>query len=207
MSTEAAPSPGEILAIAPGADRPPRSSPTHSSLVVDSVATAALGATIFVIGLGGDLRRLGGPLGSGDLLQAYATAKPWSDGTPFGNNSLGYPFGMEQRYFPTADVLQNALAGLISAISQNPFVGLNVVYALSFPLAALAALWVFRLVGVRGPIAVFSPSTATLGGWPFRSLPPTPHIIWSRIRFATPGNWRGAGGSRSQWERCSSPSP
>ena len=156
MSTPATSPPGEILPSDAVADGRGPSKPPHSSLVVDSVVTAALGAIVFVIGFGGDLLRLARPLGSGDLLQAYATAKPWSDGTPFGNSSLGYPFGMEQRYFPTADVLQNALSGLISAVSQNPFAGLNIVYALSFPLAALAALWVFHIAGVRGPIAIFT---------------------------------------------------
>ena len=125
-------------------------------MLVESAVTAALGGFVFVIGFGGDLRRLAGPLSSGDLLQAYSRAKLWSDGTPFGNSTLGYPFGMDLRYFPTADILQDSLAGLISAISQNPFLGLNAVYALSFPLAALAALWVFRIVGIHGPIAIFT---------------------------------------------------
>ena len=156
MSTPATSPPGEILSSDAVADGRAPSRPSHSSLVIDSVVTAVLGAIVFVIGFGGDLRRLAGPLGSGDLLQAYATAKLWSDGTPFGNSTLGYPFGVELRYFPTADILQNSLAGLISTMSQNPFAGLNIVYALSFPLAALAALWVFRIVGVRGPIAVFT---------------------------------------------------
>jgi hypothetical protein len=128
----------------------------RSSLVVDSLVTAVLGAVVFVIGFGGDLRRLAGPLGSGDLLPGYAVAKLWSDGTPFGNSTFGYPFGMELRYFPTTNFLQDALVGLISAMSHNPFVGINTVFALSFPITALAALWVFRIVGVRGPIAIFT---------------------------------------------------
>ena len=156
MSAPATSRPRGVLETTPVPDDPGDARTARISLVIDSVVTAALGAIIFVMGFGGDLRRLAGPLGSGDLLQAYATAKLWSDGMPFGDSSLGYPFGMELRYFPTSDALQNTLAGLISAIAQNPFVGLNTVYAFSFPLTALAALWVFRIVGVRGPIAIFS---------------------------------------------------
>lgn len=126
------------------------------SLGVESFLTASLGAMVFVIGFGWDLRRLADPLGTGDMLQPYVTAKLWGDGSPFGNNTLGYPFGMDLRYFPTADVAQNTLAGIIAAISRNPFLGINVVHALSFPLVAVAALWVFRLAGVRGPIAIVS---------------------------------------------------
>jgi hypothetical protein len=155
VSTPATSLPGGILARDPVAGDAGRWKPWRSSLLVESVVTTALGAIVFFIGFGGDLRRLAGPLSGGDLLEAYATAKFWSDGTPFGNNTLGYPFGVELRYFPTADILPNSLAGVISAIFQNPFVGLNLVYALSFPLVALAALWVFRIVRVRGPIAIF----------------------------------------------------
>jgi len=156
MSAPATSPTGEAVANDPAAGGAGRSKQPRRSLVVDSLVTAALGAAVFVIGFGGDLRRLADPIGDGDLLQNYAAAKLWSDGTPFGNNTLGYPFGIEERYYPTTDFLQNALAGLISALSHNPFVGLNAVYALSFPLVALTALWVFRLVGVRLPLAIFT---------------------------------------------------
>lgn len=126
------------------------------SLWVETLATATLGAIIFAIGFGWDLRKLAAPLGAGDMLQPYVTAKLWGDSSPFGNNTFGYPFGMDLRYFPTADVAQNTVAGIISAMSRNPFLGINAVHALSFPVVAIAALWVFRLTGVRGPIAIVS---------------------------------------------------
>lgn len=121
---------------------------------LEALGVAAAGALVFVLGFGGGLGRLSVPLGAGDLLPAYATAKLWSAGTPFGNNSLGYPYGMELRYYPTTDVFQNALAGFIAWISGNPFLGINAMYAASFPLTALAGWWVLRLVRVRGPVGV-----------------------------------------------------
>jgi phosphoglycerol transferase len=156
MSAPATSPPGEAVADDLAAGGAGQSKLPRRSLVVDSLVTAALGAAAFVIGFGVDLRRLADPIGSMDLVQNYAAVKLWSDGTPFGNNTLGYPFGIEQRYYPTTDIFQNALAGLISALSHNPFVGINAVYALSFPLVALAALWVFRMVGVRGPMGIFT---------------------------------------------------
>lgn len=156
MSAPATSPPGEVIGNDPVAGGSGPSKRPRSSLVVDSVVTAALGAIVFVMGFGGDLRRLAVPLGPGDLLPAYAVGKVWSEGAPFGNNAIGYPFGLELRYFATTEYLQDALAGLISAPSHNPFVGINAVYALSFPMTALAALWVFRIVGVRGPIAIFT---------------------------------------------------
>lgn len=156
MSAPATSRPGEVIEndLVAGGSGPSKRPRSH--LLVDSLVTAVLGAIVFVIGFGGDLRRLAVPLDRGDLLPAYAVGKVWSEGAPFGNNAIGYPFGQELRYFATTEYLQDAFAGLISAPSHNPFVGINAVYALSFPLTALAALWVFRIVGVRGPIAIFT---------------------------------------------------
>jgi phosphoglycerol transferase len=126
------------------------------SVLVESAATVVLATIVFVIGFGGDLRRLAGPLGGGDILPAYAVVKLWGEGAPSGNGTLGYPFGIALNYFPTTDFVQNAIAGLVAAVTHNPYTGLNGVFALSFPVTALAALWVFRLLGVRGPIAIFA---------------------------------------------------
>ena len=113
------------------------------------LVTVVVSAGLFLLGFGGGTWRISVPLGGGDFLPAYATAKLWSEGSPFGNTSLGFPFGLEQRYYPTADVLQNLAAGLVGWVSGNPFLGINTVYAASFPLTALAMLWVFRTAGLR----------------------------------------------------------
>ena len=116
--------------------------------------TAALAGLFFVLGLGGGRDRLANPLGGGDQLPAYATARLWGEGSPFGSSVFGYPFGMQLRDYPTADVLQNTAAGLVTWLTDNPFLGINAVFAVSFPVTALAALWVFRVAGLRGPFAV-----------------------------------------------------
>jgi phosphoglycerol transferase len=113
------------------------------------LVTVLASTGLFVLGFGGGTWRMSVPLGGGDFLPAYATARLWSQGSPFGDTSLGFPFGIEQRYYPTADVLQNLAAGLVAWVSGNPFLGINTVYAASFPLTALAALWVFRTAGLR----------------------------------------------------------
>ncbi len=118
------------------------------------VGVAGLASALFVLGFAGGPGRMKAPLGGGDLLPAYATAQLWGGGAPFGSSALGWPFGMELRYYPTADLLQNTFAGLVTWATGNPFFGIHVVYALSFPATALAALWVFRVAGLRGPWAV-----------------------------------------------------
>lgn len=122
--------------------------------LVESVTVVVLAQVLFFLGLGGGLDRLRAPLGRGDMLFSYAIGFLFSRGAPFGNNDLGYPFGLELRYFPTTDHLPNAVAGLVSALTGDPFLGLNVVYALSFPATALAALWMLRIAGLRGPMGV-----------------------------------------------------
>ncbi|TKJ35635.1 hypothetical protein [Blastococcus sp. CCUG 61487] len=115
---------------------------------------AGLASVLFVLGFGGGPQRMKVPLGGGDLLPAYATAQMWAEGRPFGSTALGWPFGLELRYYPTADVLPNLVAGLVTWVTGNPFFGIHTVYALSFPATALAALWVFRVAGLRGPWTV-----------------------------------------------------
>jgi len=122
----------------------------------EGLSVVVLSSAMLVLGLGGGIARLSTPLGGGDVLAAYNASRMWAAGAPFGNASLGYPFGSDSRYFPTADTLLNALGGVFTAITGDPILGTNALYALSFPLAALAALWVIRMTGLRGPMAVLA---------------------------------------------------
>jgi hypothetical protein len=120
----------------------------------DAVAVLVLGVGMVAVVFRWDLDRLRAPLGLGDLLYAYATTSMWGRGAPFGDDGLGFPAGMHLPYYPTGDVVHNALAALFAQFTRDPFLPLNLVYATSFPLTALAALWLLRVVGVRGPLAV-----------------------------------------------------
>jgi hypothetical protein len=125
-----------------------------ASWSVEPVVVVVASCVMFVLGYGG-LANLLKPQGAGDLLPPYVAAHLWALGTPFRTSHWGFPLGMDQRYYPTADVLQNATAGLLGRLSDNPFFGINAMWALSFPATALAAWWVVRLTGLRGPMAVF----------------------------------------------------
>ena len=128
--------------------------PGRAARRLDAIVAAASATVLALLGIGGGVHRLLLPLDDGDMLPAYAAARLWSMGSPFGNGSMGAPFGIEQRYYPTADVVQNAVAGLLAWVSGNPFLGLNATLVLSFPATALAGLWVLGIAGLRGPWAV-----------------------------------------------------
>lgn len=128
----------------------------------EGLVAAVVSGVFFVVGFGGGWSRLSLPLGGGDRLPAYATASLWSEGSPFGSSSLGFPFGMDLRYYPTGDVLQNAVAGLAGSLWGNPFLGMNLVFALSFPITALAVVWVFRIAELTGPFAVLAAVALTV---------------------------------------------
>lgn len=120
----------------------------------DALAVAVLASAAVAHVFHWDLDRLRSPIGLGDLMYAYATAGAWSRGAPFGDDVLGFPAGMHLAYYPTGDLVHNALAGLLGQLTSDPFLPLNLVYVSSFPLTALAALWMLRVVGLRGPLAV-----------------------------------------------------
>ncbi|WP_378098537.1 hypothetical protein [Cellulomonas sp. T2.31MG-18] len=128
-------------------------------------------------------------------MPAYATADIWSAGTPFGNTHLGFPIGMDLRYYPTTDVFQNLVAGVITRLSGNPFAGVNMMFALSFPLTAVVAYYVLRSAGFRGPMAIAA-------AWGLMAIPyhwkRLPHVYLGSMYSAVLGVglalWVGSGG-------------
>lgn len=151
--------------------------------LAEPVSVAVTSVVLFFVGLGG-FSRMRAPLGSGDAIPVYTITKMWAAGGVFGNNFLGYPFGQELRYFPAADITQNAISGLVAAMTHDPFVGLNTLFMLSFPFTALAALWVLRLAGMRGPMAVLASVALTF--IPFHWLR-TEHIYLASMYSAVLG--------------------
>ena len=61
---------------------------------------------------------------------------------------LGAPVGQNYHDFPQADNFHMIAARFIGLFSSNVAVVVNVYYLLTFPLAALAAVWFFRKVGI-----------------------------------------------------------
>ncbi len=68
--------------------------------------------------------------------------------------ALGAPFGQHYNDYPTADNLHFMVAYLLSLVSHDFGVIMNVYFIAGFPLAALTAVWFLRVVGVSRLLAV-----------------------------------------------------
>jgi hypothetical protein len=64
------------------------------------------------------------------------------------NPELSAPFGMTYSDFPSADNLNLVWAKIIGFFVPNWPVAMNVYYIICFPLAAVAAVWFFRHIGI-----------------------------------------------------------
>ncbi|CAB4972906.1 unannotated protein [freshwater metagenome] len=61
---------------------------------------------------------------------------------------------MNLNYFPGIDITENTFAQIITNITGQPFIGINLLIIASFPIAAALSYLTIRITGLRGPIAV-----------------------------------------------------
>jgi hypothetical protein len=121
---------------------------------LEAVLTAVIAALISLIALLPALSRITGGWGEGDMLSTYVNVANWGWLSFEPTTQFGYPLGMDLNLFPTLDITQNLAATILSSVTDNPFVGINLVLALSFPLVAALAYVSIRLTGLSGPLAI-----------------------------------------------------
>jgi phosphoglycerol transferase len=84
----------------------------------------------------------------------YLVSGQW-DWWRFGvSDHYGYPNGLNLNLYPSLDILQNDFAHIVALATGSPFLGINLLLMISFPLVAVLAYAAIRLVGLSGPIAV-----------------------------------------------------
>lgn len=88
------------------------------------------------------------PAGEGDLLTSYASTNSYLK-CGLGDIHFGFPYGMYQVLRPSSDWLFSIPANAINCLSGNPFLGLNLIWLLSFPFTFLMSFWLQRLLGIR----------------------------------------------------------
>lgn len=94
--------------------------------------------------------------GWGDELIYAAAAKSFSKGEFLWNGNFSAPFGQNLNFaYLSVDSGPTLLAGIIANLSGNVFLGLNIVYILSFPICALSAFIGLFLICKNSVISFF----------------------------------------------------
>lgn len=130
------------------------SNPLRNRTVIEVSVTAVVTFLISLVALSPTLSYLGNAWADGDMLSTYVNVDNWGWLGFTSGNHYGYPFGMDLGVFPTLDITQNIFASVVSGLSGNPYLGINLLLVLSFPLVALLAYFSIRLTGLRGPLAI-----------------------------------------------------
>lgn len=90
----------------------------------------------------------------GDMLSTYVNADVWQGFKYTVTDQFGFPLGMNLNYFPGIDITENVFAQVVSNITGRPFVGINLLIMLTFPLVAFLAYFLFRMTGLTGVLAI-----------------------------------------------------
>ena len=117
---------------------------------VDVLATIAVSSVFTLLALSPVLDRLKVAWGPGDMLSTYVNVDLWAGFGYQATTHYGFPGGMNPNLFPGVDITQNTLASALSALFSDPFIGLNLLAILSFPITAVLAVLAFRIVGLTG---------------------------------------------------------
>ena len=116
----------------------------------DALAAALLSVVFSGVVFGPVLYAIGDSWGPGDMLSHYVNVDTWAGFGHAISTHYGFPLGMNQNLFPGVDITQNTIAAAISSLSGNPFLGLNALIIVSFPVTAALAVLALRLVGLTG---------------------------------------------------------
>lgn len=131
-----------------------RTMTSRTRTTLEVTATAVISLLMSMVVFWPNLKDINVPWGGGDMTATYVNAETWDWWHYAVTTHFGFPYGMNLNYFPGLDITQNTFARLLTIITGQPFVGINVLLILSFPVVAVMAYFAIRLMGVRGPLAI-----------------------------------------------------
>ena len=121
---------------------------------VEATIAALIAALMSMAVFGPILRWVGSGWAGGDMLSTYVDAELWR-GFRYGvSDQFGFPLGMDKNYFPAIDITENNFAQVISQLTGQPFLGVNLLIMLTFPLVAFLTYFLFRMTGLTSPLAI-----------------------------------------------------
>ena len=128
--------------------------PTRRRALIEATVAAATATALSLIVFGPVLKWTATGWAGGDMLSTYVNADVWQ-GFRYGvTDQFGFPLGMNLNYFPGIDITENTFAQIVTAITGQPFIGINVLVMLTFPLVAFLAYFLFRMTGLTGALAI-----------------------------------------------------
>lgn len=92
--------------------------------------------------------------GPGDMLSTYNNVAHWNGFAYTITDHNGFPGTMDLNLFPGVDITQNSIAAALGLFTDSPFLGLNLLILLSFPITAALSVVAIRLVGLSGVWAI-----------------------------------------------------
>ena len=127
---------------------------SRTQTIIEVSATAVISFLCSLIVFGPNLKDINVPWSGGDMTATYINAETWGWWHYTVANHYGFPYGMNLNYFPGLDITENTFARLVTIITGQPFIGINLLLIISFPLVAVMAYAAIRLMGLRGPLAI-----------------------------------------------------
>ena len=127
---------------------------TRNRALLEAGLAAAIATALALIVFAPILKWIATGWAGGDMLSTYVNAEVWQGFKYRVTDQFGFPLGMNLNYFPGIDITENTFAQLITNITGKPFIGINLLVLLTFPLVAFLAYFLFRMTGLTGALAI-----------------------------------------------------
>ena len=121
---------------------------------VEAAIAAAIATALSMIVFAPILKWVATGWAGGDMLSTYVNAEVWQGFKYRVTDQFGFPLGMNLNYFPGIDITENTFAQIVTILTGKPFVGINLLVLLTFPLVAFLAYYLFRMTGLTGALAI-----------------------------------------------------
>lgn len=131
-----------------------RTSITRKRALIEASTAALVAAVLSLTVFAQMFQWVASGWAGGDMLSTYVNAEVWQGFMYRVTDQFGYPLGMNLNYFPGIDITENTFAQIVTMITGQPFLGINVLIMLTFPLVAFLAYFLFRMTGLNGALAI-----------------------------------------------------
>jgi hypothetical protein len=88
------------------------------------------------------------------MLSTYINVEMWQGFRYQVTDQFGFPLGMNLNYFPGIDITENTFAQIVTNLTGRPFIGINLLIFLTFPLVAFLSYFLVRMTGLTGVTAI-----------------------------------------------------